>query len=104
MHQTSYTRAETRAKVGRRVCTHMALDGIPQGTVGTVKHVDCVIDGYDLEIAWAVPERRRPMVGWYTRTEDEGSVVELDEGPRGRGELIRWRAHQHKASTPSASA
>ncbi len=104
MHQTSSTRADARAKVRRRVCTHMAFDGIPQGTVGTAKRVDRVIDGYDLEIAWAVPERRRPMVGWYTRTEDEGSVVELDEGPRGRGELIRRRAHQPKASTPSASA
>jgi hypothetical protein len=104
MHQTSYTRAEARAKVGRRVCAQIALDGIPQGTVGTVKRVDRVIDGYDLEIAWAVPEQRRPMVGWCTRTEYEGSVVELDEGTRGRGELIRRRAHQPKARTSSASA
>ena len=78
MNQTSYTRAEARAKVGRRVRAQVAVDGIPPGTVGTVARVDRVIDGYDLEIKWAVPERRRPVVGWCTKAEYEEAIVELD--------------------------
>jgi hypothetical protein len=56
----------------------VAVDGIPPGTVGTVARVDRVIDGYDLEIKWAVPEHRRPVVGWCTKAEYEEAIVELD--------------------------
>jgi hypothetical protein len=77
VNQTSYSRAEAQAKVGRRVCTRVPIDGVPQGTVGTVTRVDRVIDGYDLEIEWAVPKHRTPVVGWCTKTEYERDIREL---------------------------
>jgi hypothetical protein len=51
MGQTTFTRVEAQAKVGRRVRTRVASTGVPRGTLGTVTGADRVVDGYDVEVA-----------------------------------------------------
>jgi hypothetical protein len=82
MAQSSFTRAEAQAKVGKRVRARVAFAGIPRGAIGTIICADRVIDGYDVEVAWVWPGRRTPWVEWITRAEYEGHLIELDE-PQG---------------------
>lgn len=77
MRQTTFTRAEAQAKVGRRVRTRAAFAEIPEGALGTILRVGYVIDGYDVEVAWIWSGRRTPWVVWVIRAEDEARVVEL---------------------------
>jgi hypothetical protein len=60
MGQTTFTRAEARAKVGTRVRTRVAFAGVPQGAIGTITGADRVIDGYDVEVAWGGRGATRP--------------------------------------------
>jgi hypothetical protein len=60
MGQTTFTRAEARAKVGTRVRTRVAFAGVPQGAIGTITGADRVIDGYDVEVAWGGRGAARP--------------------------------------------
>ena len=60
MGQTAFTRAEARAKVGRRVRTRVAFAGVPEGAIGTITGADRVIDGYDVEVAWGSRGAARP--------------------------------------------
>jgi hypothetical protein len=73
MGQTTFTRAEARAKVGTRV----AFAGVPQGAIGTITGADRVIDGYDVEVAWGGAGRRTPWVDWLTKAEYEARLIEL---------------------------
>jgi hypothetical protein len=75
--QTTFTRAEARAKVGTRVRTRVAFAGVPQGAIGTITGADRVIDGYDVEVAWGGVGRRTPWVDWVTKAEYETCLVEL---------------------------
>jgi hypothetical protein len=77
MGQTAFTRAEARAKLGTRVRTRVAFGGVPQGALGTITGADRVIDGYDVEVAWASSGRRPPWVDWLTKAEYEARLVEL---------------------------
>ena len=77
MGQTTFTRAEARAKVGTRVRTRVAFAGVPQGAIGTITGADRVIDGYDVEVAWGGVGRRTPWVDWLTKAEYEARLVEL---------------------------
>jgi hypothetical protein len=84
MAQTGFIRAEAQAKVGKRVRARVAFGGVPQGAIGTIIGADCVIDGYDVEIAWGWSGRRTPWVDWLTKEEYEARLIELPE-PRGCG-------------------
>jgi hypothetical protein len=75
--QTTFTRAEARAKVGTRVRTRIAFAGVPQGAIGTITGADRVVDGYDVEVAWGGVGRRTPWVDWLTKAEYEARLVEL---------------------------
>ena len=77
MGQTSFTRAEAQAKVGRRVRARVAFAGVPEGAIGTIVRVDHVIDGYDVEVAWVWSGRRTPWIDWVTKAEYEAHLVEL---------------------------
>ena len=77
MGQTTFTRAEARAKVGTRVRTRIAFAGVPQGAIGTITGADRVVDGYDVEVAWGGVGRRTPWVDWLTKAEYEARLVEL---------------------------
>ena len=77
MAQTSFTRAEARAKVGKRVRTRVTFAGVPQGTIGTIVDADRVIDGYDVEVAWGQSGRRTPWVDWLTKEEYEACLIEM---------------------------
>jgi hypothetical protein len=77
MKQTSFTRAEARAKVGKRVRTRVPFAGVPEGAVGTVIRVDRVIDGYDVEVTWGRSGRRTPWVDWLTKEEYEARLIEM---------------------------
>jgi hypothetical protein len=77
MGQTTFTRAEARAKVGTRVRTRVAFAGVPQGAIGTITGADRVIDGYDVEVAWGGAGRRTPWVDWLTKAEYEARLIEL---------------------------
>ena len=77
MGQTTFTRAEARAKVGTRVRTRVAFAGVPEGAIGTITGADRVIDGYDVEVAWGGVGRRTPWVDWLTKAEYEARLVEL---------------------------
>ena len=80
MGQTTFTRAEARAKVGTRVRTHVAFGGVPRGAIGTITGADRVIDGYDVEIEWGRAGRRPPWVDWVTKAEYEARLIELPSG------------------------
>jgi hypothetical protein len=82
MEQSSFTRAQAQAKVGRRVRTRIAFAEVPAGALGTVVRVDRVIDGYDLEVAWARPGCPTPWVEWFTKAEYAAHLIEVQE-PRG---------------------
>ena len=82
MAHRSFTRAEAQAKVGRRVRTRIAFAEVPEEAVGTVIRVDCVIDGYDVEVAWVWAGRRTPWIEWFTKAEYEAHLIEVRE-PRG---------------------
>jgi hypothetical protein len=84
MAQTSFTRAEAQAKVGKRVRTRLAGAGIPRGALGTIIRAECVIDGYDVEVAWVWAGRRTPWVDWLTKAEYEVRLIELPESQAGR--------------------
>jgi hypothetical protein len=77
MAQRSFTRAQAQAKVGTRVRTRAAVAGIPRGAIGTIRCVDRVLDGYDVEVAWVWPGRRTPWIDWWTKAEYETHLVEL---------------------------
>jgi hypothetical protein len=77
MRQTAFTRAEARAKVGRRVRTRVAFAGVLKGALGTILRVDHVIDGDDVEIAWGRAGRRPPWINSVTMAEDEAHLMEL---------------------------
>jgi hypothetical protein len=100
MAQTSFTRAEAQAKVGRRVRPRVALAEIPQGAIGTILRVDRVIDGYDLEVAWVWSGRRTPWIEWFTKAEYEAHLIELREPWAGKPPAARAAA----ASRPTRPA
>jgi hypothetical protein len=77
MGQTTFTRAEARAKVGTRVRTRIAFADVPEGAIGTITGADRVVDGYDVEVAWGGVGRRPPWVDWLTKAEYEARLVEL---------------------------
>jgi hypothetical protein len=75
--QTTFTRVEARAKIGRRVRTRIAFGGVPQGAIGTITGADRVVDGYAVEVAWGGAGRSTPWVDWVTKAEYEARLVEL---------------------------
>ena len=77
MTQTSFTRAEAQAKVGKRVRTRVAFDGIPEGAIGTIIRADRVLDGYDVEVAWVWSGRHTPWVDWLTKEEYAARLIEI---------------------------
>ena len=77
MTQTSFTRAEAQAKVGKWVRTRVTFAGVPQGTIGSIIVADRVIDGYDVEVAWGQSGRRTPWVDWLTKEEYEACLIEM---------------------------
>jgi hypothetical protein len=77
MVQTAFTRAEARAKVGKRVRTRVTVAGVPQGAIGTIIGADRVIDGYDVEVAWGQSGRRTPWIDWFTKEEYEACLIEM---------------------------
>jgi hypothetical protein len=79
MAQTSFTRAEAQAKVGKRVRTHVACAGVPRGAIDTIIRADRVIDGYDVEVAWVWSGRRTPWLDWLTKEEYEARLIEMRE-------------------------
>jgi len=77
MGQTSFTRAETQAKVGTRVRACVAFGEVPRGAISTITGTDRVIDGYDVEVASGRAGRRMSWVDWLTKAEYEGHLIEL---------------------------
>lgn len=77
MGQTSFTRAEAQAKVGKRVRTRATFAGVPQGAIGTIIRADCVLDGYDVEVAWVWSGRRAPWIDWLTKEEYAACLIEM---------------------------
>jgi hypothetical protein len=101
MAHVSFTRAEAQAKVGTQVRTRIAFAGIPEGALGTIIRVDCVIDGYDVEVAWVWSGRRTPWIEWFTKAEYEAHLIEV-RGPRG-GKPPAARAEAVSRPTRTAS-
>jgi hypothetical protein len=77
MAQTSFTRAEAQAKIGKRVRSRAAFVGVPRGACGTIIRADRVIDGYDVEVAWVWAGSRTPYVDWVTKEEYAVRLIEL---------------------------
>ena len=77
MGQTTFTRAEARAKVGTRVRTRIAFAEVHQGAIGIITGADRVIDGYDVEVAWGGVGHSTPWIDWVTKAEYEARLVEL---------------------------
>jgi hypothetical protein len=84
MAHTAFTRRAAQAKVGKRVQTRVALADVPRGAIGTIIRAERVIDGYDVEVAWLWSGRRTPWIGWVTKPEYEGCLIELGEPQDGR--------------------
>jgi hypothetical protein len=101
MSQTAFTKAEAQAKVGRRVRTRVACAEVPEGALGTILRVDCVIDGYDLEIAWVWPGRRTPWIEWFTKAEYEAHLIEVPASRGGRPPAARAEAVSRPPRPPS---
>lgn len=63
-----FSMEEASVKVGRRVETLVACSGVPQGTTGVVVRYDETGGGFDVGIAWELPERRpTPLVEWFSK-------------------------------------
>ena len=77
MGQTAFSKAEARAKIGRRVRPRIAVAEAPRGAVGAIIRADRVLDGYDVEASWVCSGRRTPRVDWLTQGEYEAHLVEL---------------------------
>jgi hypothetical protein len=84
MAHTAFTRTAAQGKVGKRVRSRVALTDVPRGAIGTIIRAERVIDGYDVEVAWLWSGRRTPWIGWVTKAEYEGCLIELAEPQDGR--------------------
>jgi hypothetical protein len=75
--QEYFSMEEAAAKVGRRVETLVAFSGVPRGTAGAVVRYDEAGSGFDVGIAWELPERRdKPLVDWFSKDAYEECLME----------------------------
>jgi len=72
-----FDEAGAAAQVGRRIKTLVEFSGVPQGTTGRVLRADRSEDGFTLAIEWDLPERGKPLVDWFTRSEFTRFLTEL---------------------------
>ena len=96
MSKRTWTEAEARALVGKRIKTLTAWSGVEEGTTGRVVRADRVGAGWDVGIQWDLPtdpltvtrgqiagegvtviSGGKPLVDWFTRDEYEKWIVEL---------------------------
>jgi len=69
--ESFFSHTEAKALLGRSIRTKIQFSGVPAGTSGTVTRADegFYPEGYTVAIQWDLPERRKPLVDWFTRDE-----------------------------------
>ena len=77
-----FSRTEAETRLGRRVRTKFAIDGIPAGTTGYVMQIDEMErGGYELIVEWYVLVNGRHQHNWFGKNEYDNELVEAEERP-----------------------
>lgn len=72
-----FSRQEAEAKLGRSVCSRVAIDGIPAGAHGYVMQLDEIDrNGYDLIVEWHQLVQGKRQHNWFSRDEYERCLVD----------------------------
>ena len=81
MSKRTWTEAEARALVGKRVRTTIEFSGVPAGTEATITRADPGSDGWTVGLTWDLEDHkgpgRKPLTDWFTRDEYERWIEEL---------------------------
>lgn len=74
-----FSEAEARAKVGQRVRAWIEWPGLTKGATGTVVDIFHVGDNsFEVIIQWDVPHPNRPCGDWFTKSEYEVFLEEIE--------------------------
>ena len=81
-----FKKAEAEALQGNRIRSMVEFSGVPKDTTGTITGADKTgryaagafmrpgkagPEGYTVAIQWDLPERGKPLVDWFSKTEFE---------------------------------
>lgn len=67
------------AKIGRTAEVRIEFHAVPVGTRGRVLRLDPRRIGYALVIEWDLPDRIVPLVDWFTMSDYEHFLREIDD-------------------------
>lgn len=98
MSKRTWTEAEARALVGKRIKTLTAWSGVEEGTTGRVVRADRAGAGWDVGIQWDLPtdlpavamgnidgepvvviRTGNPLTDWFSRDEYERYLIEIPD-------------------------
>ena len=70
--ENRFNKQEAEAKLGRAVCSKVAIDGIPAGAHGYVMQLDEIEkNSYDLIVEWHQLVQGKRQHNWFSRDEYE---------------------------------
>ncbi len=77
---TRFSKSEAEARLGRRVRTTLAIDGIPAGSTGYVMQMDEMErDSFELIVEWYVLVHGKKQHNWFTKDDYSHQLVEVEE-------------------------
>lgn len=73
-----FIQEESLVKIGKRIRTDVEFSGVAKGTEGIVSEADA---SGTVAIVWDMPERQKPLMDWFSKTEYEKYLTEIESKP-----------------------
>jgi hypothetical protein len=79
-----FSKQEAESKLGSKVFSRIAIDGIPAGVAGHVMQLDEIErNGFDLIVEWSMLVQGKRQHNWFSRDEYERCLIdEIEEAVR----------------------
>jgi len=75
-----FGKKEAESKLGTKVRSRIAIDGIPAGVAGHVMQLDEIErNGFDLIVEWSILVQGKRQHNWFSRDEYERLIDEIEE-------------------------
>lgn len=77
---TRFSKTEAEARLGKRVRTKLAIDGIPAGSVGYVMQIDEMERGaFELIVEWYSLVHGKKQHNWFSKDAYSQRLIEVEE-------------------------